>query len=223
MKKDNNKRIRLFIRYFLVSVVVFLIALAASGMSSAFLRSLNMSDEQAGIVADMISGVIAAVAAGTVLFQLKESEMERIRQNDIEEASFILQYNQAFIHDANMTEVESLLEASAYYNRKEPIINDDNRQKFVNYLVYLEGLAPLILRGILSLDHIDNLMSYRFYLAVNNPEVQTKELKRFATEYRGCFKLYKVWTEYRNSKGYEIILNETSLDKWEDFLIYAEQ
>lgn len=74
---------------------------------------------------------------------------------------------------------------------------------------------------ILTLEHIDDLMAYRFYLAVNNPEVQEKELKRFAGDYRGCFKLYKIWTAYRKEKGYEIHQEQTALDKWEDFEKYA--
>lgn len=209
------------LKYLLISIAIFFVALAASSLSNVLFRAIQMPDSQVSIMADMISGVIAAIAAGLVLFQLKESEKERIRQIDIEEASFILQYNQTFIQDPNMSEVESLLEEQAHYGRIEPIITNENRQKFVNYLVYLEGLAPLILRGVLSLDHIDDLFAYRFYLAVNNPEVQEKELKKFAGDYRGCFKLYKEWTAYRKNEGLDILLNESALDGWEDFSKYA--
>ncbi len=219
-KKGQRKRPPVG-RYLLIVLGMFSAAMLVSAISSIVLRGALFTDNQSEVIADLSSGVIAAIAAGLVLFELKAGEQERIHQNDIEEASFILEYNQSFIQDNNMTEVESLLEAQAFYGRTEPIITDETRQKFVNYLVYLEGLAPLIIRGVLNLEHIDDLMAYRFFLAVNNPEVQEKELKRFAGDYRGCFKLYKIWAAYRIEKEYEIHQKETALDKWEDFEKYA--
>ena len=222
MKRNEFSRKRpQVVRFILIAVGLFAVSVLAASLSNVFLYGVNFTDGQTNAIAGLTSGAVAAIAAGFVLFELRTGEQERIRQNDIEEASFLLQYNQSFIQDSNMTEVENLLEAQAFYGRTEPIITDENRQKFVNYLVYLEGLAPLILRGILTLEHIDDLMAYRFYLAVNNPEVQEKELKRFAGDYRGCFKLYKIWTAYRKEKGYEIHQEETALDKWEDFEKYA--
>lgn len=205
------------IKYVLLAVAIFLISLTAASFSSMLLRIIHFSEGQSGVIADMISGVIAAIAAGLVLYELKGNEQERIRQNNIEEASFILQYNQAFIQDPNMTEVENLLEKNAFYDLPSPIITDENRQKFVNYLVYLEGLAPLILNGILTFEHIDNLMAYRFFLAVNNSELQDKELVPFADYYCGCFKLYKKWKEYRLNNRLEIPLSEYSLDRIDIF------
>ena len=175
------------------------------------------SDEQSSVIAEMVSGIIAAIAAGLVLFELKAAEKERIRQNDIEEASFILQYNQTFIQDPNMAEVESLLEQNAFYGLESPIITKENRQKFVNYLVYLEGLAPIIMSGILKFEHIDNLMAYRFFLAVNNPELQREEILPFASYYQGCFRLYSLWADYRAEHRLDIPLKDTSLDKTEIF------
>ena len=146
----------------------------------------------------MLEGIIGAIATGLVLYQLKLSEETERHQDSIEEASFILEYNKSFIQDANMTNVEHLLENQAFYDDKpKMIITSENRQQFVNYLVYLEGLAPLILLNILSLQHIDDLMAYRFFLAVDNVEVQENQLIPYAEYYRGCYKLYKVWKAYR--------------------------
>lgn len=220
-KRSKLSRERQIFRFILIVVGLFAVSVLVASLSTAFMYGIKYTDGQADVVASMTSGIVAAIAATFVLFELRSGEQERIRQNDIEEASFILQYNQSFIQDGNMAEVECLLEAQAFYGRTEPIINEENRQKFVNYLVYLEGLAPLILHEILTLDHIDDLMAYRFFLATNNPEVQEKELKRFAGDYRGCFKLYKKWIAYRREKGYETHLSDTALDKWEDFEKYA--
>lgn len=223
MEKKTQSKAKNRWKYFWISVFIFTVSILASSVSNMVFNGLRFSDADSGVIADLSSAVISSVAAGLVLYQLKNSEQERIRQGDIEEATFILQYNQAFIQDPNMAEVEKLLEDQTHYEKKnEEIITSENRQKFVNYLVYLEGLAPLILHGVLELEHIDDLMAYRFYLAVNNKELQEKELKKFAEYYRGCFKLYKTWTEYRKSHDLEILLEENGLDRWEKFNNYAQ-
>lgn len=220
-KKSVNKEI--LSQYILLTIVILFVALLISNISSSLMWRIGLTEDKTSVIAGMLSGVLAAVAAGLVLFQLRENEKEQIRQNDIAEATFIMQHNQSFIQDKNMCDVQHLLEEQAHYGRKEEIINDENRQHFVNYLVHLEGLAPLIIEGLLNLEHIDDLLSYRFYLAVNNKELQEKELKPFADYYRGCFKIYKIWTEYRKKKGYSILLEDSSLDKWDKFNIYSKR
>lgn len=219
MNRKNSYKI--MVKYLFISIAIFLVAFAASSISSSVLRVANTPYEQSGVIADMISGVIAAVAAGMVLFQLKQDENEKIRQNEIEEASFMLQYNQSFIQDDNMAMVEDLLEQQTFYGREGNIINDSNRQKFINYLVYLEGFAPLIINEVVQLEHVDDLMAYRFFLAMNNKEIQDTQLKPYAEYYLGCFKLYKVWAEYRREKGESILLSENALDEWEMFDKYS--
>ena len=218
---NKNKNNRGIYKYILLTIFILFIALAISNLSSSIMWRLGIPEDKTNVIAAMLSGVLAAVAAGLVLFQLEKNEIEQIRQNGIAEATFIMQHNQAFIQDLNMTEVQHLLEEVAFYGRKDNIINNKNRQHFVNYLVHLEGLAPLITEGILNIEHIDDLMAYRFYIAVNNKELQEEELFKFAEYYRGCFKIYKIWTKYRKEKGYEILNEENSLDKWERFEEFA--
>lgn len=214
-----------FVRYVLISLFIFILALLISIISRMFLVADStfaaFSEEQAGLVTSMIEGVVGAIAAGLVLYQLKISQSVEDRQNDIEEAQFILQYNQVFIQDPNMCQVEKLLERSMLQQSDNFIIDDDNRQLFVNYLVYLEGLAPLILRGILKLEHVDDLFAYRFFLAMNHTAVQKDQLFLFPEYYRGCFKLYRVWKQYRKKNNLAVLMEENSLDKWESFEKYA--
>ena len=189
-------------KYILISLLVLIVAMVIGAVCNLVLPLIYGTSNYIDRIIGMLEGIIGAIAAGLVLFQLKAAEKTEQHQNDIEEASFILQYNQAFIQDANMVEVERLLEDQAYYDTEpREILNADNRQKYINYLVYLESLAPLVLNGVLSLEHIDNLMAYRFFLAVDNVELQEKEILPFAEYYRGCFKLYRVWRAFRKERG----------------------
>ncbi len=199
-KKEKDRR--LLTKYFLVSLFVLFLAVLIASVISICLSAAYKDAMQADHIVGMLEGIVGAVAAGLLLYQLKAAEDAEKHQNDISEASFILQFNQSFIQDANMTEVERLLEDQAYYDTESrEIIDTDNRQKFINYLVYLESMAPLIINRVLKLENIDNLLAYRFFLAVENRELQDKEIIPYANYYRGCIKLYRVWKEYRKQHG----------------------
>ena len=183
----------------------------------------SFTEEQAGLVTSMIEGAVGAIAAGVVRYELGLNAGVEARQNDIEEAQFLLEFNQAFIQDEKMCEIEHRLEQWMEGTlERGTLVNDGNRQRFINYLVYLEGLAPLIFRDILKLEHIDDLMAYRFFLALNNRELQEDQLFRYPEYFRGCFKLYAVWKNYRTRNGYPIPLSEYAVDFWPEFEKYSE-
>lgn len=229
-KQPRNHDNPSLVRYICISLLVLAVALIIGAAVNLTLSAIYKENTPSEHIIGMLEGIIGAIATGLVLFQLKAAEKAETRQNEIEEASFLLQYNQTFIQDENMLEVERLLEDQAYYDLAvEEILTKENRQKFINYLVYLESLAPLILNGVLTLEHIDNLMAYRFFLAVDNCEVQEKELKLFAEYYRGCFKLYKIWKAYRKDKGlttpFEDCQNKKAmreLSQWDKFDYYTQ-
>jgi len=211
----------------MIAMLVFVCAIIISLLTRILLTwqlvFLPVGAADVDLIASIVDGVVAAIAAALVICELRHSSNTEESKKDIEEAQFILQYNQAFIQDENMVEVERILERTMEGACKGPIITEESRQRFINYLVYLEGLAPLILRGVLQLEHIDDLFAYRFFLAVNNKELQDSELKKFPEYYRGCFKVYKLWKQYRVNSGLPILQEENSLDKWSDFKRYAEQ
>ncbi len=213
MKKGS-----LLSKYIILTLAVF----CGTAIISVLVRLLfvsdafpwNVSDDAASLIAALIEGMIACVATSLVFYQLKIGNEAEKQQSNINEASFIAQYNQAFIQDPNMWQVERLLEEASEGKAATPIITDENRQTFINYLVYLESVAPLILTDVLKLSHVDDLFAYRFFLAMNNPEVQRDQLFQYPDYYRGCFKLYDKWKKYRVDNAFPILQEETGLDKW---------
>lgn len=230
MDKKKNSKKKEILKYIIISLLIFLAAFLLSALASVLLSLIFKDNTLVEHIVGSIEGVIAAIAAGLVLYQLKEGEKTELRQSKIEEASFTLQYNQAFIQDSNMMEVERLLEDQAYFDvEPKEIITHDNRQKFINYLVYLESMAQLVTMGVLDLDYIDNLMAYRFFIAIDNLELQSKELIPFAKYYRGCFELYKVWYKFREEKGLKCPKDDCknkwamkSLSECQEFNIYSK-
>ena len=150
---------------------------------------------------EAVSTILTIIAA--VAFWMEFRSNERIN-----EAQLIMELNNQFISNPQFAFVE--LELEKYYLAYEEAakngsniqnivfgidlgVFDERRQSLINYLVYLEGVAALINEGVLHLNVITNLMAYRYFIAVNNPIVQEKELLPFREYYKGIFSIYKKW------------------------------
>ena len=182
-----------------------------------------------GSIGEVVAAVIAAIMIILQLEQEKDIEKE---ENRIHEAEFILKYNQIFMENTSLQDVEGKL--GDHYMGREKLTEEtvnENLQGFVNYLVYLEGLAPLILNKVIDLSHIDDLFAYRYFIAMNNPIIQEISLKSFPEYYRGCYKIYRIWRDYRikefcDKKGEKytklIPLCDSELDSLETYSNYGE-
>lgn len=180
MKFNQNQREKKFYYAIVVVLVLYLI------LSNIFDRD---------IVTKTFTTSTTLIAAVAFWLQFKRTE-------SINESNFILNMNNQFINNKSMTEIEHYLEL--FYTEHEMLytnkglvpsredlcdleleLNLDRRsmqrQQLIDYLVYLEALSALIERNVLHMDVIDNLFSYRFFLAINNPIVQEAELFPYAT------------------------------------------
>ena len=164
-------------------------------------------------VATVITTITAIVGAFAIWFQMK-------RERDIKEAEFIMSYNTSFIENDELGKLEQelenyrkIVESGKKVKEMPVIVREENRHAVINFLVYHEALATFVKNGVLNMSHIDDLFAYRFFLIMNNPDVQEKELCPEAQYYRGCFDLYKKWIRYRRKKGLYIMLEEYSLEK----------
>ena len=58
---------------------------------------------------------------------------------------------------------------------------------------------------------MDNIMAYRFFIIVNNKQVQNNELVDYATNYRGTYYLYDKWFKYEKKRGLPVPLENEGL------------
>lgn len=124
------------------------------------------------------------------------------REAAVEEAQFVTEYNRSFVENENMTDIERYLECQMSGVEPEAVQSlAKRRQNLVNYLVYLEGFSACILENMLKISDVDDLFAYRFFLALNHPEVQSISLLPFGTYYRNCYRLYEKWIDYREKCG----------------------
>ena len=95
------------------------------------------------------------------------------------------------------------------------------KPKLIVYLQWVESIASLVERGVIDLYTVDNTLAYRFFLIVNNPDVQKHILIPRQQFYRGTFYLYERWHKYEESRGLPMPLNDTALknvDSYSDII-----
>jgi len=90
------------------------------------------------------------------------------------------------------------------------------RQRLINYLVYLEGIATVITNRSMKIENVDSLFGYRFFIGVNNPVVQDLELIPFGIHYRGIYWLYNEWVKYRKKewKKAQNFIDSNDYNEW---------
>lgn len=88
------------------------------------------------------------------------------------------------------------------------LIEDENRQaKIVNYLTFFESLYIMYKKRILSLDELDDLFGRRFFVVVNNREIQNELGGDNYKYYLNIYKLHAIWQLRRIWKKEELFLN----------------
>lgn len=167
---------------------------------NSFIKYLN--------IYEFISTIAVIVGAVIAIIEIHANKK-------LEEASFIKDLNKQFIDNKEMVEIEHALETynNLYQLGEKNIeleldvrVNGKDKQKLVNYLVYLEGVASIIEQGVLHIDKINSLFGYRYFLAVNNPIIQNIELYPFAAYYQGIFNVYNKWLEKCKDKSSDMFM-----------------
>lgn len=156
---------------------------------------------------ETVATVIAIISAIAFWLEYHENKL-------LNEAQFIMDLNGQFIGDENMSNVEWDLEKFFNKYRNEELTEEYikefeekyalekiERQHLVNYLVHLEGIAALVKSKVLRIKTIDDLMSYRYFIAMNNPVVQKLELLEYPDFYKGCVDIYDSWVNALENQG----------------------
>ena len=144
---------------------------------------------------ETVATIIAVIAAVAFWLEYREAKV-------LNEAQFIIEWELEKYH-AHYRNNDLTSEYEAEFESRFHI-DEPKRQKLVNYLVHLEGITTLVSSGVLRLGAIDNLMSYRYFIAVNNPIVRKLELNDYSDYYKGCYSIYDSWVDLLKEKNVEI-------------------
>lgn len=178
----------------ILSTVIIVVALIAS---------LWLDNNLGSRIVNIVTIITAVIGAIALFLQFKKDKQ-------INTASFLLEYSKSFYNEYNLLDIFSELD-KVNPNKDYKFDFEKYQAKIVVYLEWIESLASLIERNVLDFYTIDNILSYRFFIIVNNKQVQDNELIPYANFYRGVFYLYDLWYKYEHKRNITMPLHETAL------------
>jgi hypothetical protein len=152
--------------------------------------------------------------------------LELSKEQEVNQASFILSINSDFYALGGKgtmyaADLEKKLDED-YSKIKKLELKEEDQIMVIQYLVWVKTLSSLINRRMVKFSAIDDLFAYKFFVAVNHPEIQKMELIPYQTAYKGIYKAHKAWKQYRKKKGLEIYNEKTDLSKVKNYEVLSK-
>ena len=158
-------------------------------------------------VISLLAAILGVVLLAAEIYQSRK----------ITEAGFLADLNASFVTNDDYKKAYTLFENYDFENL--PDLEMDNIH-ISNYLTFFEIFQLLIDRGTLTIDMLNDLFGYRFFIAVHNPYVQRKKLVKSPENFVNLYLLERDWIKYRKNKGLPIFHEEYSLENVVDKEVY---
>ena len=157
------------------------------------------------IISTIITSLTAIISAIAVYFQMK-------KDTQITQAEFLLEFSKVFYSYEGTHELEKKIDRACEKNKIYEYSTNDY-ELLNDYMLWLEGLASMVINKTISIKLINNLFYYRFFTVVNNPSIQKYELGRFSIYYKDIFILHQKWVTYRKKHNQAILQEQYDLSK----------
>lgn len=178
-------------------------------IAAALIGSLWLDDSIGSRIVNVVTVITGIIGAIALFIQFKKDKQ-------VNTASFLMDYSKSFYNDYDLLDIFAELEKHNC-NPEYQIDLEKYQAKIIVYLQWIESIASLIERNIIDFYTIDNIISYRFFLIVNNKQIQDAELVPYAEFYRGTYFLYDRWYKFEQKRGLEMPLEETALHLTKDY------
>lgn len=172
----------LFIGLIMLSIPISIVA--ATGV---FSKDLTLAQ----VIIALIVAVVEILTLLMIYIQLK-------RQSDIDMSTFLRDFELSF------QENKQLFQKLHQENLGKRVLTEEDNESIIQYLTYFESIYRFLDKSILSITMIDDIFSYRFFLAVHNGFIQQNNLYPYAVYYKNIFLLYEKWIKYKLKKKHDI-------------------
>jgi len=167
------------------------------------------------IFADIVSVVAIVIGAFASVIEYKKNKAIDI-SNDI------LTIYGAFIDVPTNKLIQYKLEVLK--RRNINLFTDEDDTGIKNYLAYFNGVAQMVLSNNIKIGKINTILGYRFFLIMNCPYIQQREIIPNASAYLPCIKLHKVWGDWSKKHNFKRSGDAQSLENnFDKYLEYAEK
>lgn len=172
--------------------------------------------ENSGRVITLIATLTTVIGVFSIYIQMRKTKLVGQSSFTIEISKYLYELPElpAFIHK---------LGRASDVDDTEYVVSEEERPILIKYLNYIKTIAALVKEKTVTIETLDKVFAYEFFIIVNNPSVQEMEFRKFSIYYEDIFFLYYQWTKYLKSHGMEILHNEHSLSELPQYQEYIER
>lgn len=159
---------------------------------------------------EILVTIASVIAAAAVLVQIRDSKQ-------LATGEFVLNLQQEFTANENNSALFIKCWNSIKINREEInnkkigkklVLTNDDEVSILNYLTFFESLYIMVEKNVLSIKMLDELFGRRFFVVVNNIEIQDKDLGENYLYYLNVYRLYNIWEKYRRDRNENVFYKE---------------
>ncbi len=153
--------------------------------------------------------LVSAFEAVGLVFSLFVAIRQLGDSKEIARAQFLTELNKSFVENPEYTKLYNALQDcvdgkcqyKAECEEQNKCLLAIPKGTVSNYLTFFETINLLVEGKVLTLEVIDNLFGYRFFLAVHSKFVQESKIIPQPENFVNIFKLERKWLDYRKSVG----------------------
>lgn len=173
----------------------FTIVLTVFIMMLAIVLFNRLTKESVSNSATFISAIIGVVA---IWYQMKKDA-------DISKAEFILTLNSNFHDNDNIIYIYTKLKEKRDGNNV--IFTPEDGRKMGEYIMFFQTTYFMVVEGVIDIRMIDRLFANKFFLFMNNRDVQEFQLK-YTSINKPILELYCLWINYRVKNNLPLLYPE---------------
>ncbi len=153
---------------------------------------LQRSDEN--YIMEVLS--LLATLIGTVFIAVELKNSAKVTCCDM-----LIQLNNYFHENESIMGVYEALELEFTGKNAEDAWEKVSDTDIASYCTFFENIYLLVHNKIATMENIDALFAYRFFLFMNNARIQEKYILPTSSSYTEIFELYQIWMRYRKQCG----------------------
>ena len=138
-------------------------------------------------LSEIITIITAVFGVVSILYQLR-------KDYQISKAEFIYSLNDSFSNNSEIAYIYMLLKKFRDNGKQE--INEDDGRRMGDYIMFFEIMGYLLEEKMITLDLMDKIFANKFFLFMNNPDVQKYQLS-YSEINKPILELYCMWYNYR--------------------------
>lgn len=139
---------------------------------------------------------LAVTLLGTIFIAVELKNGQNVTCSDM-----LIDLNNYFHDSDRLMKVYEALETKVDNPEDCALVWDGVRDvEIAQYATFFENLFLLYRNEVASIEDLDDLFGYRFFIFMNNPYIQENYILPTSSSYVQLFKLYEAWIKYRKRK-----------------------